>query len=298
MQHHRRHAQRLAALRRLVDAFRNEGLACVSLKGPLLAERFYEVPFLRPANDLDLLIRETDIGATARLMDKLGFALEGSSYPWELQRRLVHHLNYGATPVSPRVEVHYDLRAGRYRFDADGFVDRSVTWVSPSGLESGVLSVADEAFFSCVHAANHAFHRLRWLYDALNIARTLTPDQRSRVRELALGYGQTGHFVAAVLAAREFFGESLELDCAGFTAPWLWCRLEQRHTRKMVERVDGTTSTVAEKLGSRLDLCRMAGSPLEAARLFVWQADLEIRKRWYELRAPADSEMLARTLPG
>lgn len=296
MTQHRRHAHRLQALRRLVDAFRNEGLPCVSLKGPLLAERFYPHPFLRPSNDLDLLINESDVGRTARLLARLGFDLEGS-YPWRLQRRLVHHLNYGATDFSPRLEIHYDLRAGGRKFDSAEFLERSVVWRSPSGLESSVMCAADEAFFSCVHAANHAFHRLRWLYDTVTIARSLTPEERVRVRELAIRHGQTGHFVAASMAAQEFFAESLDLDCAGFAVPWLWCRLAPRHTRRMVERVEGITSTFLEKAGSRLDLCRMAGSPWDAARLFAWQADLEIRKRWYGLRTPVDPEILARTLP-
>jgi hypothetical protein len=296
MAHHRRYLERLRALRRLVDAFRNDGLPCVSLKGPLMAERFYALPFLRPSNDIDLLIRENDVSAAARVMTKLGFQLDGR-YPWHLQRRLIHHLNFGATDVSPRVEVHYDLRAGRHKFESTEFLDRSVSWRSPTGVESSVMSAADEAFYSTVHAANHAFHRLRWLYDAITIARTLSPDERVCVHELAVRHGQTGHFVAAALAAREFFGESLDLDCS-FPAPWLWCRLAPRHTRRMVERVEGTTSTFFEKVGFRIDLCRMAGSPLEVAQLFGRQADLEIRKRWYELRNPTDPETLSRTLLG
>jgi hypothetical protein len=293
--HYHRHAQRLEALRRLVEAFRNKGLPCVSLKGPLLAERFYAIPFLRPASDLDLLIRECDVGPSARLMHKMGFRLEGY-YPWSLQRRLSHHLNYGATASSPRVEVHYDLRAGRFSFDSAALLDRSVVWQS-AGFESRVLSIADEAFFSTVHAANHAFHRLGWLYDAINIARRLSAEDRIRVRQLAIRHGQTGHFVAARMAAQAFFGESLDLDCADFSTPWLWRSLAPRHTRRMVERVDGTTSTLLEKVGSRIDLCRMAGSPLDAARLLAWQLDIEARKRCYSFINRADPNTLARTLP-
>ena len=297
MTHNRRHAQRLASLRRLVEAFRNEELPCVSLKGPLLAERFYPFPYLRPASDLDLLIRESDVGPAARLMEKLGFRLEGS-YPWILQRRLVHHLNYGPTSFSPRVEVHYDLRAGRYAFESSEFLIRSIALQLSDGIEASVMSVADESFYSCVHAANHAFHRLRWLYDAIVIARTLSPEDRIRVRELATRHGQTGHFVAAEMAAREWFGQSLNLDCENFAVPRLWCRLTPRHTRRMVERVEGSTSTALEKLGSRIDLCRMAGSPWEAVRLLGWQLDIETRKRWYSLLNSPDPDTLARTLPG
>jgi hypothetical protein len=296
MLHHQRHALRLAALRRLTEAFQNEGLACVSLKGPLLAERFYAQPFLRPSNDLDLLIYERDAGASVRLMRKLGFQIAGS-YPWHLQRRLVQHFNFQPTDGSPRVEMHYRLLAGASYLGGAEFMDRSVIWRSPSGFESGVMSPADEAFYSTVHAANHAFHRLRWLYDTIAIARGLTAEDGAQIRELAIRLGQSGQFTAARLAAQEFFGESLELGCRGLPIPWLWGRLAPRHVRRMVERVEGNTATFAEKFGYRLDLCRMAGSPLKAAQVIAFGMDLEIRKRWYTLRNPPDPDILSKTLP-
>ena len=172
MAHHRRHNHRLAALRRLTEAFQEGGIACVSLKGPLVAERFYLSPFLRASSDLDLLIPENMVGASARFMRKLGFVLQGN-YPWKLQGCVSQHLNFASGAGSPRVEIHYYLSAGVNSIAASGFLERSVTWRSPSGFESRVMAAADEAFYSCVHGARHAFHRLRWLYDALLIARSL-----------------------------------------------------------------------------------------------------------------------------
>jgi hypothetical protein len=300
MSAHRQHGQRLAALRRMTDAFRNEGLTCVSLKGPLLSERFHPHPFLRPSNDIDLFIREADAGTAAKLMQKMGFSLEGR-HPWPLQRQLSQHLNFSATDWSPRVEVHYSLYLwNRAISEASGeFLERSVGWQSAAGFDASVLSRADDAFYSCIHAANHAFHRLRWLYDLLAIANSLTSDERARVRELAIRYGFTGHMMAASMAAEEFFGEKLKLDCSGFAAPWLLGRLTHRHTRRMVERVEGNTVTLAQKAGFRLDLCRMAGSPVKAMRLLANFAGNETRKQWHEFRhKTSDPGVLARTLPG
>lgn len=296
MRHHGLHAQRLGALGILGEAFRRENIAIVSLKGPLLAERFYQVPFLRPSNDIDVLVRKKDIGRAARLMIRLGFELEGS-YPWKLQQHLVHHLNFGATDFSPRVEMHYDLIAAGRIVEAEGFLNRAIPWHSPTGLEFHVLEMADEAFYSCVHAAKHLFHRLRWLYDTITIARRLTSSERTATKALAIHYGQIGHFVGAVIAAQEFFGEQLELDCAGFRTPRLWNALTSRHVRRMTERVDGTSSTITEKIGCRLDRLRLAGSPWAAARFLAIQADVEIRKRWYRLSHTSDSEAMLRTLP-
>ena len=294
MSHHRRHAQRLQSLRLITEAFRAEGVNCISLKGPLLAERFYAVPFLRPSNDLDLLIPERDVSSVVRLMRKLGFRLE-DGYPWNLQRLVNQHLTFARADGSPRVEVHYRWLAGGILIDASEFADRSCNWQSPSGFESSVLSPSDEAFYCCVHAANHAFHRLRWLYDVTTIARSLQPSERIQVRELAMRHGQTGPFVAAAMAAQEFFGESPALGCDDF--PSLWTRLTPRQTRSMVERVEGNTATLGEKVGYRLDLFRMTESPAHAVRLLVSTADREIRRKWYELRRPVNPEVLAQSLP-
>jgi hypothetical protein len=138
---------------------------------------------------------------------------------------------------------------------------------------------------------------LRWLYDSLAIARTLTQEDHIRVRDLAIRFDLTGSMVAVSLAAGEFFNESPALDSAGFSVPWLWHRLSARDVRRMVERVDGHTSSITEKIGSRMDMCRMAGSPRKAALLAAFWAQEELLKHWSRLRNSADPDILARTLP-
>ena len=47
----------------------------------------------------------------------------------------------------------------------------------------------------------------------------------------------------------------------------------------MVERVEGNTTTVSEKVGYRLDLFRMTDSPAQAVLLLISAADCEIREK-------------------
>ncbi|HEY4087307.1 MAG TPA: nucleotidyltransferase family protein [Bryobacteraceae bacterium] len=296
MTHHRKHAQRLKALRRLVEAFAEERIACVSLKGPLLAERSYEHPFLRPARDLDMLVCESDIGRAAGLMMKLGFDLPGSS-PWPLHREIDKHLDFSPTAHLPRVEMHYRLKGGGTFLPPGEFIERACKWSSPAGFEAMVLSPADELFYCGVHAANHAFHRIRWLYDTIRIAGRLTDAELQYVRELARRHSQTGRFIALAIAAQNCFAEPLALNVSDFEVPWLWSKLSARHVRKMVTRVEGNTATLAEKFGYRLDLCRMAGTPFDAAKLLATGLNVEVQKRWYYLRNSAKPGLLARTLP-
>jgi hypothetical protein len=295
MTHHRRHAERLAGLRRLVEVFSEEGIACVSLKGPLFAERFYEQPFLRPANDIDLLVKESEIGRAARVMMKLGFELPGS-YSWRLHRTVDKHLDFSPTGQLPRVELHYRLQGGGTFLSAEGFIERSRK-SGAAGFSASVLSPPDEFFYTCMHAANHAFHRLRWVYDTIRVAQRLTTAERDAVRGLAIRHSQTGQMTAAIFVARDFFSESLPLDITGFHVPWLWSKLSSRHIRRMVSRVEGNTASLLEKIGYRLDLCRMAGSPWKAAKLISAGIGIEFRKGCYGLLNPLEPGTLARTLP-
>ncbi len=106
---------------------------------------------------------------------------------------------------------------------------------------------------------------------------------------MAVRHGHpAGAFVAAAMAAQEFFGETPLLGCEDL--PSLWTGLTRRQTRSMVERVEGNTATVGEKFGYRLDLFRMTESPAHAARLLVSTADDGIRRR--RLRRPVNPELL------
>ena len=290
MQHHRRHRYFLDQQRVFTDAFRAEGIPCVSLKGPLLAERIHAVPFLKFSHDLDILVRLSDIPAATSLINSLGFSLLGA-FPWGIHRKYAHHLNFQGRGEVRMVEVHYALKVGARLLPGDAFIERAVEWQASGGLECRILSPADEAFYLIVHAAGHAFHRLRWLYDAMAAAKALNATDRSTVLALAIEMGLTGYFVAADMGCREFFGEPLPLDLSGFKKPWLWSALQTRHLRTMTQREDYTFAA------RTLDVCRMSGTPLSAVRLCLQSAGGKVPTLLYRLTGgPLGPDVLARTI--
>jgi hypothetical protein len=290
MQHHRRHRYFLNQQRVFIDAFRAKGIQCVSLKGPLLAERIHAVPFLKFSHDLDVLVRLADIPAATNLMNSLGFSLLGT-LPWGLHRKYAHHLNFQGHGEVRMVEMHYALKAGACLMPGDAFIERAIDWQGSGGLECRILSPADEVFYLIVHAAGHAFHRLRWLYDAITAAKTLGAADRSKVRALAVDMGLTGYFVAADMGCHEFFGEPLPLDLSGFKNPWLWSGLQTSHLRTMTQREDYTFAA------RTLDVCRMSGTPLSAARLCLQSAGGKVPTLLYRVTGgPLGPHVLARTI--
>ena len=277
MTHHRRHQQFSRQLRILAEAFRAQGIPCIALKGPLFAERLHPVPFLKLSHDLDLLVPASDIPAATRLVESLNFKMN-PGYPWALERKYSHHLNFTGTGDVRTLELHYSLKAGPHHLEGEEFVRRAVNWRAPDGRDYLILAPADEVFYLIIHAAGHAFQRLRWLYDALIAAKALDADRKARVRSLALEMGLTGYFVAADMACREFFGEGLPLDLSGFGKPWLWSPLNTKHIRGMAQRED-------YGFGIRtLDVCRMSGSPVSAVRLCLQSGSGKLPVWLYRLR--------------
>src|SRR5439155_1490518 len=50
------------------------GIACAPLRGAALAERLYDHASARPAGDIDLLVRKTDLDAVEATLAALGFS--------------------------------------------------------------------------------------------------------------------------------------------------------------------------------------------------------------------------------
>jgi hypothetical protein len=290
MAHHRRHRQFLNRLGTLMEAFAAERIPCVVLKGPVLAERCYATPFLKFSRDLDLLVRSSDIRAAADAMERLGFVMRGD-LPWRLHRKYAHHLTFTGKSEVQTVDVHYALKAGPRLIASDEWMNRAIEWRSPDGWQCQVLSPPDEVLYLVIHAAGHAFHRLRWLSDALALAKTLEEADRTRVRSLAIEMGVTGYFVAADMACREFFGEPLPVDVTGFKKPWLWSSLQPRHVVVMARRGEYSFGVRA------LDVCRMSGTPLSALDLCLENACGRLATGFYRLRGGAlGPEVLAKSL--
>jgi hypothetical protein len=290
IRHYARHKDFVTQLQALTRAFADAGIPCVALKGPVLAERYFAKPFLKSHHDLDLLMRCRDIPAAARLIVQLGFRAIGR-YPWAIHRRWVHDVQFRGHSDNKLIEIHFALKAGAHMIAADSFLERAIPWNFPNGAPTLVLSPPDECLYLVAHAAGHTFKRLRWLYDALAVAKTLNAADRERVRAMALEMRLTGLFVAADMACREFFGESLPIDLSGFRTPWLWSDLNTRHLRAM-------TRHTKLKFGTRLlDLCRISGSPAEALRLCAQNGLMKVPILLYRAtHQPQGPDVLMKTM--
>jgi hypothetical protein len=168
--------QRLAAGMRLRDARAREvlsevagalaraGIVPAALKGPVLAERFYPEPALRPSSDLDLLVSPAQLAPAVDALLALGFRrADPLQDAYQLRRH--HHVQLHRTP-GPAVELHYRASSAfGASFPADELLARASAHRTAGGTDVRVLAPEDELLTLAVHAAGHRFERLGWLLD-------------------------------------------------------------------------------------------------------------------------------------
>jgi hypothetical protein len=155
--HDRLWYRRLAAAQEeVLGACEAAAVTAVVLKGPLLGERLYSDPALRPSADLDLLVDGEDMEPTCRVLEELGFRAEG---PWRY-----HHLKL--VRGDEHVELHDAASSGPgTEIAARPLLEAASSYRTVAGQAAWILSPVDELVYLAVHAARHRFSRLVWLYD-------------------------------------------------------------------------------------------------------------------------------------
>lgn len=161
---------------RLLDEFRQADVEAIALKGLALRETVYPEPGLRPAGDLDLLVRLDAIARAEEVLRQLGYVAGAGQLPSERHRPGEHfHLPpYRLPGRDVQVELHWDLvrPPSGVRSDINGVWRRAVAH-SVAGRPSLLLSPEDQMLHLALHAAqvNLLNIGLRHLVDVAELAR-------------------------------------------------------------------------------------------------------------------------------
>jgi hypothetical protein len=170
----------------------------VVLKGPLLAERFYDNPSSRGATDIDLLVALEHIGPTSRALSTLGYAsVDPDKDEWSLREH--HHILLGH-PHSLAIELHF------HGYRGFGSVLPSEPLIASGRAARGfknlrTLAPENELVYLAVHAASHRFGRLAWLYDLSLLLAEMTPSELAEAHRRAhlWGFGRVLALAAVLL---------------------------------------------------------------------------------------------------
>lgn len=167
-------------LLRVCSYLQQQGIRCIPLKGPVLAEALYGDGALRRSTDIDLLVPAESVPRAIGLCTSLGYqatydnalpsdALRFQDNQYALIRsegsfRYMLELHWGLTGVR---KVDRELTPGAWRSARQAVLDGIAIWS---------LEHEYELFFLCAHAARHSCQGLKWLVDVHDYARVVPLD--------------------------------------------------------------------------------------------------------------------------
>ncbi len=153
---------------RVLEALSQAGVTAMPYKGPVLAETSYGELGLRQFNDLDILIRESDLDAAVSALIGLGYDSEFPDSPARRKRLRAHLRDFAfRRPNGPcAVEVQWRL-AQRYHplFRDPARVWARLRYESLAGLPVRTLSPEDTLMVLCLHGLYHSWQRLQMVSD-------------------------------------------------------------------------------------------------------------------------------------
>lgn len=157
---------------RILDQLAQLGIEAISYKGVTLAEQMYGDMSLRPAGDIDLLVRPTDLSRIKQAVQELGYtphehlsaaeerAYLQSGYECAFDSQAGHNLLELQWAIQPHFyAVDYDMKA---------LFRRAIT-VTVAGHAVKTPSPEDQLLILSIHAAKHVWGRLIWLCDIARI---------------------------------------------------------------------------------------------------------------------------------
>ena len=194
------------------------------LKGPLLASRYYNPPYLRKASrDLDFGIRECDIDHACGALMQAGYFLDSAIAS---ARAFSHHIVMFHRDRA-RLELHFRISHGPFGLPVDEFFDQAIPYRLQSGTEVLILEGAAEILHLALHLACGRFAPFFHLFELRRVCRAAGP---AIVRNAAIRAAEC-HFAGAfslIDAAFQFcWGEPFLPP--GFPMPrtWLYRRVNE-----------------------------------------------------------------------
>lgn len=197
-------------LRSIAGRLDHAGIRWCVMKGPAIAERFFDPPAARPYSDLDIIVPPDRRQQAAEALSPLGF--EAS----DINHRLKNPANRGEwvliahEPIRYTVELHWDYITGGSlrRFvscDLTQVIERRVL-VNVEGVTFPMTSVADQLLSCCLHATyGHGLGSLRHLLDIALIWRKCSAEERRMALDQAVALGVTGAVVLSLRRAEALF---------------------------------------------------------------------------------------------
>jgi Uncharacterised nucleotidyltransferase len=167
---------RASETRAVLDELARAGVRAILIKGTALAYTVYEAPALRPRDDTDLLVAESDIPKAQHVMASLGYTATILCQDLFCQFEVQKVDRFG---VCHAFDVHWRISTQPVFADVLTYPEMLLRTVAVPALGPAAIAphAADALLLSCIHPAMHHQNaeRLLWIYDTHLLASRLAP---------------------------------------------------------------------------------------------------------------------------
>jgi hypothetical protein len=251
----------------VIDELEKDGVRCVLLKGPVIAEWLYPEPGSRGYGDADLLVDPSDLDTAAAVLKRIGFPRPGTVGP-----RPPTAVPWTRPADGFTVDLHTSVRGvGREEREAWAVIYSNTEEMQLADGTVRVPNVALRAVFVALHAVHHGVAVAKPLAD-LRRALEVAPDVWTDARALAESLQATQALAGGLRMLPE--GERIA-DELGLPSE---LPAELILKQSSADRAAITLEWLAEGKGSRIDVLRrlllpprdrmMVGQP--AGRNALW----------------------------
>ncbi|GEM_PF-4342434 len=196
-----RHLVQFNELDDLLQAFDEEAVEVIVLKGADLAFRFYPMVALRPMLDIDLLVREHDIERAEAILRRQGYEFHHTRYEQDRDfwRTKYIHIPYVKqdTDMPVKLDLHFDIEKKGLQLKAD--VEDFWKHAVPLNGLPNVFCLTEELLLLYLlwHSYRHLYKelhiRLSWWLDMAFVLKKSPEIDLIAVREMATGWGIYNH---------------------------------------------------------------------------------------------------------
>ncbi|MGH9702896.1 MAG: nucleotidyltransferase domain-containing protein, partial [Candidatus Acidiferrales bacterium] len=269
---------------KVLDAFEAHGIRAISHKGPALAEQAYCDIALRQFNDLDLVLRQSEIRAAHDVLMSLGYRSEIGWADGPDREKIPGHYAYcdGSGRVNLELHTEATLRYLPVPLRLDELLRRLDT-VEIGGRRVEIFAAEDALPMLCVHGAKHLWDRLSWLVDISELTQVARGFNWGRAMEAARQLGAERMMLLGLGVARELIGTLLPDS------------IEQqiRTDRGVMPLVKQACERFMGAAGSRMGLvqrfqmrAQMSGGGFNGARYALRLTIRPTEEDWERLRLP------------
>jgi hypothetical protein len=265
--------QMLSEAESVVTVLAARSVRVVALKGPVLARRIWQPPFLRkPSGDLDFALADADLETACAALAETGYVL---MQPLRTARTVSHHavLTHRDQGARPRVELHFRLSHGTLGIPVEPRIADCRPHQLPGGAECLVLGEVDELLMLALHVLSGRFNPFFHLVEFHRLWTASAADVRAAVVRQATEHRLVGPFRMLDVALRVLWNQPLVPEGSPLPRTWLDFRINpdllQGYERWAEDlRKTGLPGRTARNrmYGRWLDL-HLTDTPAAAARL-------------------------------